>query len=145
MEEKFELIEQIHHDAAMGSYTIEKLLEDLKEKDNKIKGYLEDILKQYQQYQEETEKILEQNNKEISKPSLMSKMGSAMGINKEVKEDNSDAAIADMMIKGVSTGSVEIEKKLSQYEKDLDKEHKKIAKEYLKFQEKAINHLKEYL
>ena len=145
MEEKFELIEQIHHDAAMGSYTIEKLLEDLKEKDNKIKGYLEDILKQYQQYQEETEKILEQNNKEISKPSLMSKMGSAMGINKEVKEDNSDSAIADMMIKGVSTGSVEIEKKLSQYEKDLDKEHKKIAKEYLKFQEKAINHLKEYL
>ncbi len=145
MEEKFELIEQIHHDAAMGSYTIEKLLEDLKEKDNKIKGYLEDILKQYQQYQEETEKILEQNNKEISNPSLMSKMGSAMGINKEVKEDNSDSAIADMMIKGVSTGSVEIEKKLSQYEKALDKEHKKIAKEYLKFQEKAINHLKEYL
>lgn len=68
-----------------------------------------------------------------------------MGINKEVKADNSDAAIADMLIKGISTGSVEIEKKLKAYEKEVDKEHKKLAHDYLKFQEKAIDHLKKYL
>lgn len=145
MEEKFELLEQVYHDASMGSYTIEKLLEQLKEKDNKIKGYLEDILKEYQQYQEEAGEILKRNDKELDDPGLMSKMGSAMGISKEVKADNSDSAIADMMIKGVSTGSIEIEKKLKEYEEEVDKEHKRIARNYLKFQQKAIKHLKEYL
>lgn len=145
MEEKFELLEQVYHDASMGSYTIEKLLDQLKEKDNKIKGYLEQVLKEYQQYKEEAKEILEKSNKEPDNPSLMSKIGSAMGISKEVKDDNSDSAIADMMIKGVSTGSIEIEKKLKEYEKELDKEHKNLARKYLKFQEKAINHLKEYL
>lgn len=145
MEEKFELLEQVYHDASMGSYTIERLLEQLKEKDNKIKGYLEEVLKEYQKYQEEAGEILKENNKEPDDPGFMSKMGSAMGISKEVKEDNSDSAIADMMIKGVSTGSIEIEKKLKEYEQDIDKEHKKLARNYLKFQQKAIQHLKEYL
>ncbi len=145
MEEKFELLEQVYHDASMGSYTIEKLLEQLKEKDNKIKAYLEEVLKEYQQYQEEAGEILKENNIEPDNPGWMSKMGSAMGISKEVKEDNSDSAIADMMIKGVSTGSIEIEKKLKEYEQDIDKEHKKLARNYLKFQQKAIQHLKEYL
>lgn len=145
MEEKFELLEQVHHDSSMAVYTIEKLMAKLKDKDNKIKSYLEEILKEYQNYQEETQKILKENNKEISNPSIMSKVGSSMGISKEVKEDNSDSAIADMMIKGVSTGAIEIEKKLKEYEKDIDKEHKKISKKYLKFQEKTIEDLKEYL
>ncbi len=145
MEEKFELLEQIHHDASMGGYTITKLLESLKDKDNKIKAYLEEILQDYQKYAEDAKAILEKADKKVSSPSMMAKMGSSMGINKEVKEDNSDAAIADMMIQGVSMGSIEIEKKLKQYEKDLDKEYKKIAREYLKFQEKAIQHLKSYL
>lgn len=145
MEEEFELLEQIYHDANMGQFTIEKLLEQLKDKDNKIKGYLEDILKEYQQYQEEAADILKANNKSLDEPSFMSKMGSSMGISKEVKEDNSDSAIADMMIQGVSMGSIEIEKKLKQYEKDLDKEQLKLARKYLKFQQKAIAHLKEYL
>lgn len=145
MEEKFELLEQVHHDTSMAVYTIEKLIAKLKDKDNKIKSYLEEILKEYQNYQEETQKILKENNKEISNPSIMSKVGSSMGISKEVKEDNSDSSIADMLIQGVSMGSIEIEKKLKEYEKDIDKEHKKLARKYLKFQEKTIEKLKEYL
>lgn len=145
MEEKFEILEQVHHDSAMAIHSIEKLREKLKDKDNKIKAYLEEILQEYQKFEEETRDILKENNKEIATPSMMAKMGSSMGINKEVKEDNSDAAMADLLIQGISMGSLEIEKKLSQYEKELDKEHKSIAKKFLKFQEKTIDHLKEYL
>ena len=145
MEEKYELLEQIYHDSSMASYTIEKLLDKLKDKDNKIKEYLEEILKEYQKYKEETKEVLKENNKQLSEPSIMAKMGSSMGINKEVMVDNSDAAMADMMIQGVSMGSLEIEKKLKEYEKSIDKEHKNIARAYLKFQEKTIDHLKEYL
>lgn len=145
MEEKFELLEQVHHDSSMAAHTLEKLLDSLKEKDNKIKAYVEELLQQYQEFEEETRKILEENNKPISEPGIMSKIGSSMGINKEVKEDNSDSSIADMVIKGISNGSIEIEKKLKAYEKEVDKEHKKIAQKFLKFQEKAINELKKYL
>lgn len=145
MEEKFELLEHIHHDASMASYTIQKLLENLKEKDNKIKGYAEEIMKKYQEFEQETRKILEENNKEATDPSMMSKIGSSMGIGKEVRSDNSDSSIADMLIKGISMGSIEMEKKIKAYEKEVDKEHEKIAKKFLKFQEKTINELKEYL
>lgn len=145
MEEKFEILEKIHHDSAMAAYSIEKLIEKLKEKDNKIKAYIEEILKEYQQFEEETRTILKENNKEPSDPGMLAKMGSTMGISKEVNNDNSDSAMADMMIKGITMGSLEIEKKLKEYDKDLDKEHKKIAQKFLKFQEKTIDHLKEYL
>ena len=48
MKETNELLEHIYKDASMGSYTMEQLLEELKERDNKIKGLAEDILKEYQ-------------------------------------------------------------------------------------------------
>jgi magnesium-transporting ATPase (P-type) len=64
---------------------------------------------------------------------------------KEVINDNSDSSIAKMIIKGVSTGSVDMEKKIKAYDKDVDKSDLKIAKEFLKFQEKTIDELKEYL
>ena len=145
MEEKFELLEHVHHDSSMAAYTIEKLLDKLKDKDNKIKEYAEEILKEYQQFEEEARVLLKEGNKELSEPSFMAKMESSMGISKEVKDDNSDSSIADMLIQGVSMGSIEIEKELKEYEKDIDKEHKKLARKYLKFQEKTIENLKEYL
>lgn len=145
MQEKFEILEHVHNDSAMAIHSIEKLIEKLKDKDNKIKGYIEDILEKYKEFEEKSRDILEENDKEIAEPSFMAKMGSSMGISKEVDSDNSDSAIADLLIEGISMGSIEMEKKLKQYEKDLDKEHKKLAKDFLKFQEKTIDELKKYL
>lgn len=145
MQEKFEILEHVHNDSAMAIHSIEKLIEKLKDKDNKIKGYIEDILEKYKEFEEKSRDILEENDKEIAEPSFMVKMGSSMGISKEVDLDNSDSAIADLLIEGISMGSIEMEKKLKQYEKDLDKEHKKLAKDFLKFQEKTIDELKKYL
>ena len=145
MEEKFELLEQIHNDSSMGVHSTEKLLEKIKDKDNKIKGFVEDILRKYKEFAEKSKKILEENNKEISELGVMAKIGSSIGISKEVKEDNSDSAIADMLIQGISMGSIEMEKKIKEYEKEVDKEHKKLAKEFLNFQEKTIEKLKKYL
>ena len=106
---------------------------------------LDEQIELYQQFEEEARVLLKEGNKEPSDPSLMSKMSSSMGISKEVNDDNSDSAMADMLIQGISMGSIEIEKKLKEYEKDIDKEHKKLARKYLKFQEKTIENLKEYL
>ncbi len=72
-------------------------------------------------------------------------MMSSMGIKKEVKADNSDSAISDMLIQGISMGVIEMEKKIKAYSDNCEKEYVNLAKDFLKFQQKAINELKKYL
>lgn len=145
MEEKNELLEHIYKDAYMASYSLQRLLDEIKNKDNKIKGDVEDILQKYQEFKEEVEELLKGNGEEVNDPNFFAKMGSTMGIIKEVKTDNSDSSIADMVIQGVSMGSIETEKKLKAYEKDIEKEYKDLAQRFLKFQQKSIDKLKKYL
>lgn len=145
MKEHYELLEHIYQDSEMACFTLEQLLEDLKEKDNKIKRLLEDILKEYQSFKKETEKKLESSQQETKETGTMSKMMAGMGIKKEVKNDNSDASIAEMLIQGISMGSLDTEKKIKAYDKDLDKEQLSFAKKFLKFQQKSIDQLKKYL
>ena len=145
MKEEFELVEHIHKDASMAVYTLEKLLNNLQERDNKIKGFVEEILQKYEEYVKVSKEELEKNNIVPTEEGIIAKMMSSMGISKEVKEDNSDASIADMLIKGISMGSIEMEKKIKDYDKEVDKNHLKLAKDFLKFQEKTISELKKYL
>lgn len=145
MEDIYKLLEQVHHDASMCVYTIEVLLKELNDKDNRIKPYLNEIIEDYRDYEAVSKNLLEQEQQTAADPSIFAKMGSSMGIKKEVMTDNSDSAIADLMIQGITMGTVEIEKKLNECGKDLKDEHKKIANDFLKFQEKTIEKLKEYL
>jgi len=145
MNENSELVLHIYKDAEMASYTLTRLLKNLKDKDNKIKKTLEDILKEYEEWKSTTKMYLKKNNAEISENGMMAKMMAGMGIDKEVNADNSDSAIADMIIKGVSTGSVDMEKKLKQYRDEADSKELELAEDFLKFQEKTIDILKEYL
>ena len=145
MKEKNELILHIYKDAEMGIFTTETLLKDLKEKDNKIKKTLEDTLKEYQIFKEKTKEILEKENAEIKENGFISKMMASMGINREVNKDNSDAAIADMLVKGISMGTLDMQKKIKDYDSELSKKDLNLAKEFLKFQEKSIETYKKFL
>ncbi len=145
MNEKFELLKHIYRDAEMASYTIEELTKELKDKDNKIKNIIEDILKQYQDFLKETESLLKKHNVTLTETGLMSKMGAKMGIMKDVRNDNSDSSISEMLIKGISMGSIDMEKKIKDYEQLTDKESIKLAKDFLKFQSSTIEDLKKYL
>ncbi len=145
MNENKELALHIYQDAEMASYTLTKLLSDLKERDNKIKKYIEEILKEYEKWKSKTKKFLKRNDSEISDVSFFVKMMTKMGISKEVKSDNSDSAIADLLIKGISMGSIDMEKKIKQYKDEVSYNELELAKEFLKFQEKTIDKLKDYL
>lgn len=145
MKENNELILHIYQDAEMSCYTLEKLLKDIKEKDNKITKYVEDILHEYQEWKVKSKKLLQKENAEISKNSFMAKFMASQGIKSEVNDDNSDSAIADMLIKGISMGSIDMEKKVSAYKDEVKQEDLSLAKEFMKFQEKTIGHLKEFL
>ena len=145
MKEKNELLLHIYKDAEMGEYTVTKLLADLKNKDNKIKTSLEDTLKEYECFKNKSKELLEKDNAEIKENGMMAKMMAKMGINKEVASDNSDSALADMLIRGISMGSIEMTKKIKAYEKEVTKEELEFATKFLKFQEKTIEIYKDYL
>ena len=60
-------------------------------------------------------------------------------------KDNSDARVADMLTKGFTMGNVDIQKKIDRFEKEVDKDILKLAKDLLDFGKKEIAVLKEYL
>lgn len=145
MKEKNELILHIYEDAQMACFTLESLLRDLKEKDNKIKNITENILKEYENWTKRAKAILQKENAEISEEPVMAKMMAGVNIKMEVMSDNSDSAIADMLIKGISMGSIDMEKKISAYKESVSKEDLNFAEDFLKFQERVIDDLKKYL
>lgn len=145
MKTENELLQHIYQNASMATFTLTKLLENLKEKDNKIKDATEDILKEYEQFAKTSKQLLQEQKIIPQEESMMAKMGASMGIKKEVINDNSDASMAEMLIQGISIGSLEMQKKIKAYEKKIDEETLKLAKSFLKFQENAIEKLKKYL
>jgi hypothetical protein len=143
--ENLELYKHIYKDSEMSVFSLEKLLKKLEEKDNKIKDEIEEIKKGYERYLKEVKSILEKNNISVKENNLMTKMAASMGIMKEVKSDNSDASIADMLIKGVSMGSTDMKKKIADYKGKADKKESKFAEEFLEFQQDVITGLKKFL
>lgn len=143
MNEKLELYKHIYKDSEMAIFTLTKLLEELKEKDNKIKKTVEEILKGYERYFSEVKDVLGDYTK--CENGKMAKMGASMGIKKEVKNDNSDSSMAEMLIQGVSMGTIDMEKKINDYKDIVDKKELKFAEDFLEFQQDTITGLKKYL
>lgn len=140
-----EILEYIYKDANMGAESITTLIKTLQSKDNKIKPVLEEELKKYEEYIKKSEKQLKKLKVELKEFSTMSKMSSWMGIKMEMLKDNSDARIADMLIKGLTMGTIDMNKRIDNYEKIVDKDVLKLAKEFKSFQEDSIEKLKVYL
>ena len=145
MNENTEILEYIYKDANMGAESITTLIKTLQSKDNKIKPVLEKVLKKYEEYIKKSEKQLTKLKVELKEFSTMAKMSSWMGIKMEMLKDNSDARIADMLIKGLTMGTIDMNKKIDNYEKIVDKDVLKLAKEFRSFQEDSIEKLKVYL
>lgn len=145
MNKEIELLEQIYKDAAMGRTSTQTLLKDLEDKDNKITDEVAEILEEYEDFEEKAKEELLAHDVKPEEEGVITKMMSSMGINKEVKSDNSDSAIADMLIQGLSMGVVEMEKRIQSDTDEIDTNVLKLAKKFLKFQEKAKKDLENYL
>ena len=145
MNRQCELIEKIYKDASMGRYSTEKLLENLKGKDNKIIGVVESIFKEYSSFEQSAKESLLAKDLKPEQEGNFTKMMSSMGIFKEVLNDNSDSSIADLLIQGLSMGEIEMKKRVENASDDIDKDDLKLAKDFLKFQKDAQKDLKKYL
>lgn len=145
MNRQCELLEKIYKDASMGRFSMQKLLENLKGKDNKIIGVVESIFQDYSSFEQKAKEALVAQDKKPEEEGNMAKMISSMGIFKEVLTDNSDSAIADLLIQGLSMGEIEMQKRVDNASDDINKDDLKLAKDFLKFQQKAQKELKKYL
>lgn len=145
MNENMELLNFVYENVEMGMHSLNNLSDILRNKDNKIKGLIEDELKEYNSFLKESEKLLKKNKIEPKKTNLMAKISSKMGIAMETMKDNSDPAIASMVIEGLTMGIVEMETKIENYKKLVDKKILKHSKKFLKFQEEEIEKLKTFM
>ena len=145
MDENIELLTYLYQDADMALGSLTLLINKINKKDNKIKKIIEGIIKGYENYLKKIEKYIKDNNYEIDKKPLISKVGAYFGINMEIMKDNSDSRIADMLIQGLTMGVLNVTKKIDTFKGDANKDIIKLAKEFKTFQQEAINMLKKYL
>lgn len=145
MNENSEMLLYIYKNADMGVKSTTKLLKLLNNSDNKIKPIVEEELKEYESFLKKTKTLLKKNKVEPKGTSLLLDLTSSITMNMEFMKDNSDAKIADMLIRGFTMGNIEIDKKIDKYKNVVDKSILKIAKELKKFGETNIELLKPYL
>ena len=145
MKEKNELLMHIYQTCDMGVKSTTKLIDLLKNKDNKIKKLLEDEFKEYEKYLTKSEKLLKKNKIEPEGAGIMAEMMSKMDMKMEVKKDNSDSNIAGMLTEGFTMGIINMNKKIEVYRDDCDNSIIELALDIVKFQEKEIKNLKSYL
>lgn len=145
MNEENELLEIMYQDCFMACKNLEVLLNEIKDKDNKIKGKIEYILKEYEKYLKIVKKYLKNNKIKPKRVSTFALMGAKMKLKKDVKNDNSDSKISDIVIQGLVMGIIDINKRLDDYRDIVEKEIIDVTESFLSFQQNSVNDLKSYL
>lgn len=145
MNENNELLLYIYKNADMGVKSTTKLIKLLNNSDNKIKNIVEGQLKGYENFLKKSKTLLKKNKIEAKSNNLLTEITASITMNMEFMKDNSDAKIADILIRGFTIGNIEIDKKIDKFKDDADKSILKLAKDLKKFGEANIELLKPYL
>ncbi len=145
MNENVEILEYIYQNAKMGAENLTILIKILNGKDNKIKKIVEGELKGYENFIKDSEKLLKKYKATPKEKGAIAEVMAYMEMKVELLKDNSDAKIADMLIKGLTMGKIDIEKKVNRYNKDAESEILKLAEKLAKFNDENIDLLKKYL
>lgn len=145
MNQNSELLLYIYQNAEMGVKSTTQLINLLNKSDNKIKTTVEKQLKGYEGFLKKSQKLLKKNKISPKGTNIIAKISSSIGISMEFMKDNSDAKIADMLIRGFTMGNIDIDKLIDKYKNEADKNIIHLAKELKKFGEENIELLKSYL
>ena len=145
MNENNELLMYIYKNADMGVKSTTKLIRLLNNSDNKIKKIVEGELKGYENFLKKSKALLKKNKVTPKGVSLVADISSSIALDMELMKDNSDAKIADILIRGFTMGNIDIDKQIEKYKDDADKGIIKLAKELKRFGEINIELLQPYL
>lgn len=149
MNNQDELILYLCENVKMGLSSTTKIIKILKNKDNKIKKVLENYIKTYEHYLKMAKDLKQKYNVKTSKNKFMQKLMANTMIEEEIKRDNSDSKIANILIRGFTMGEIDLEKRIKDFVNNLDKKEKsdilELAKELHVFNKNSIIELKDYL
>ena len=145
MLDEYEVLNYVYKNANMGKESTKTLLKSLEGKDNKIINAVIDILNSYENFEKDAERILKLMNEKGKKYGPFATLSADMSAMMEVVKDNSDTAIADMLITGLTKGEIEMTKMFGTFDEDIDEDIKKIIRDFKDFQSNAIVKLKKYL
>uniref|UniRef100_UPI0025D53185 hypothetical protein n=1 Tax=uncultured Methanobrevibacter sp. TaxID=253161 RepID=UPI0025D53185 len=134
----------VHIYETTGVKSTKKLLKILKDKDNKIKDEIERELKEYESIFKKAKKILKKEKIEVG-TNIIANVSANTAMVMEIKKDNSDSKIADILLRGFIMGIAKIEKKMKDYKGKVSNDTIKLAKNLHKFQENSIKEVKKYL
>lgn len=140
-----ELLVYLKDNIKMGKEALCTLSRLLEKTDNKIKGAVDEALKEYKKYEKKCKSLLEDDVKADKQGNLISVIMNKMGSTSEFKKDNSDSHIADMLIQGYNMGIIDITKKLKKYKNELSSETIELSESYRDMMERRIEVMKEYL
>ncbi len=145
MNENNELLILLHDNIKMGLSSTKKLIDLIKEKNNKIKFLLEEELQRYEEFYKKCKKYIKKEKIQIEHSSFLKKLTANTAMKMEIKKDNSDSKVASILIKGFNMGNIDIETKIKDYKKEANKETVNLAQELLDFGKKQIELLEEYI
>ena len=116
-----------------------------KVQDTDMKSLLTESKKHHEKLGNEIHSLLIEHNSEEKEPNPMAKGMSWLKTNMKVgMNENSDAAVADVITDGCNMGVKSLHKYLNQYQ-DADKTSKDICKRLVSIEEELCKDLKDYL
>ena len=143
---EYEILDYIYKNASMGYESTMTLLKSLQDKENKIKEVVTDILNSYGNFTKDSELLLCKINADGKKYNVMATMSANTNIKRKVSKDNSDAAVAEMLIKGLSMGQNNMAKAFDNInKKDVDKKVLNLLGDFKEFQVNSIKKLEKYV
>ncbi len=149
MSNQDELILYLCENIKMGLSSTTKIIKILKNKDNKIKKVLESYIKTYEHYLKMAKNLKQKYNVKTTKNKFMQKLMANTMMEEEIKRDNSDSKIANILIRGFTMGEIDLEKRIKDFVNNLDKKEKSdildLTKELHAFNKNSIVELKNYL
>lgn len=149
MSNQDELILYLCENIKMGLSSTTKIIKILKNKDNKIKKVLESYIKTYEHYLKMAKDLKQKYNVKTTKNKFMQKLMANTMMEEEIKRDNSDSKIANILIRGFTMSEIDLEKRIKDFVNNLDKKEKSdildLTKELHAFNKNSIVELKNYL
>lgn len=138
-----ELLNFVYQNSQMGVDTLQQLIEI--SDDFSFKDFLTKHLEGYEEFHKRARKMLNENGFDEKGLNAFEKIRTYLMVNVQTLSDRSTSNIAGMLINGSTMGIIDAVKKLHQYEKDAEKDIKKLMEDLREFEEKNVEALKEYL
>ncbi|KAB3526259.1 hypothetical protein [Alkaliphilus serpentinus] len=137
-----ELLNYIHQNSEMGQDAIKQLIPIVK--DDTFKQNLESQFNEYKKIYNKAKTKIQEMDKDAKGINPLSKASSYIMINLKTLLNKSPSHISEILIQGSTMGTVDITKKLQEYN-DADKEILDLGNQLLQFEQRNIEELKRFL